>query len=264
MANLAKKTRIPNLKRLMALLVIYAILCYSFPVSNLLILEVLGLKYSISICMGDANIDSISLVSTMLVISFYTISISIGLYFDLSMYFLVKEEKEKYFKNAAKLIPWKSGNAEESEDDLTIPVRVTLMTTGGLIVSIFSLPFSFYLIKEGGPSMLFATLGVCSFLIPSILLFVVLFTVKVHKKTGSVKPTQPPTGLQFHEESISYYSYISRSVMSVSHVSRFYESGSEESGSEESGSNMDFKRRASFHELNVRSLDTVHPFGVCI
>ena len=122
-----------------------------------------------------------------------------GMYCNLMMYIFVKK-RNSVQNQGASLIPWKSSNSNQDED-LQIPTRATIvMSMIFIVVCVISVVFiSLTWGNETDPQLFtwaFLLNNTCATFVPIIL---VIFTVKQQSK---VKTSQPPKGLQFHENEI--------------------------------------------------------------
>ena len=106
----------------------------------------------------------------------------------------------KYFR----LVPWSSGNKtpkHEKEDDLTIPVRATILSTVSFILvcaltPLVTLTFG----RSDSDNYIWFFVTVTSVVFNTMPVLMLCLTVKQHQKLKTLS-VQPPQGLQFHDNS---------------------------------------------------------------
>ncbi len=149
--------------------------------------------------------------ATGLIILTILVSALIGLVNDIAMARFLKDRRRV---KPIKMSVWASNvpfvvepNPENNEQlsKLTIPVKATLI--GGSILVLFLLHLGFLADSFRHESLSFSVASICflqtfTFIYAVYLPFITLFTIKANEKTlkNSVKPIQPPLGLQFHGE----------------------------------------------------------------
>ena len=138
------------------------------------------------------------------IMSIVAFGIGIGLYFNIKLYNFVKK-RSVHKSQTPGIIPWKLGN-ENSEEDLQVPLRATILTTVVSIVILGS--FSVILgnalaqeninwvdLKESLNWVFLFHIPMTASLPGVIMLFVV-------KQQAKIKASQPPQELQFHEQEL--------------------------------------------------------------
>lgn len=206
MAKLASKTRI--LKLWQATTFIIATICSNY------ILFIVALAWqdywmgrsAVSLCLKDDHAPSQPVVPILLA-SKITICVAFGFACDLSLYFFVRK-RNKVEPVGTKMVPWKSGNNVESEEDLYIPIRASVVSSLFMLFSVLIIGCGLALaIRVPTGSSLDETFYWC--FVSGVILTscgapvaMIFFTVKTQDKEKSkVNKSQPPQGLQFHEDS---------------------------------------------------------------
>ena len=113
-----------------------------------------------------------------------TIVVQFGLVCDVLLYFLMKQRN-------AQLVQWKS-----SQDQLTVPVKATLVSTVSLFMILICGPMCFTSWYSGKMLLWLGVMLSCIWVVghvPALLFFTISHKKKVEKK-------QPPIELQFHGE----------------------------------------------------------------
>ena len=115
-----------------------------------------------------------------------TVVVQFGLVCDVLLYFLMKQRN-------AQLVQWKS-----SQDELAVPIKATLVSTVSLLMILVCGPMCFTSWYRGKMLLWLGVILGCIWIaghVPALL----FFTISHQKK---VKQTQPPIGLQFHDEEV--------------------------------------------------------------
>ena len=152
-----------------------------------------GMAKSTYLCL-DLPIDEFKPRKGQTIFNAFTFFLSMGsgIFFDYKLFLFVKNRNKT---QDVELVPWKSVNPKAEESDLQIPLRATIISS---ILMFFSwILFLTYLLTNN-----FWNIPVVLSLYSNILLpLILVFSIK--KKNSDKKPSQPPQGLQFHNENFS-------------------------------------------------------------
>ena len=197
MAKLATKTKIIKKSKAILIIIFGSIFSYCWVaiLSNLAYHSGHKSIFSTVCHENDEKLPPNPITAT-LVPSGVILGILIGLYFNIQMYFMVKKTQLNSGQGTA-VIPWKS-NSNNLESDLQVPIRATMATSITTILVIISGIFHVFVYDEGDGMQAYYWISLMNgFVSPFLPISLMLFTVKHQTK---VQASQPPKGLQFHQD----------------------------------------------------------------
>ena len=160
------------------------------------------------------------------------LSMGSGIFFDYKLFLFVKNRNKT---QDVELIPWKSVNPKTEENDMKVPLRATIISS---ILMFFSwILFLIYLLTNNFWSIQFVLSLYSIIPLPLILVF------SIKKKNSDKKSSQPPQGLQFHNENFS---------KGISHPLQYHDDFVENEKNVEGG-------RSEVHSVNVERNVIVNP-----
>lgn len=200
MAILAAKAKFAKEKFIIPFIIFASLICYGFASLILYLQNIFGYRNAISKCLNQGeNIDSWILVGIL--VSFWIGMNLIGLICDILLYKFVKKQDANQNVSGSTLVPWKSTNSNLTED-LQIPIRATGISTLLIFLSMtLVILFPVFLNLESIAAKDFIGYAITFVVLFSANspFFIVIFTIKRHKKVGQLGTfQQPPKQLQFH------------------------------------------------------------------
>ena len=198
LAYSASKAKVPNKTKTLFFIWIGTLISYlPFPV-GVNLSDFLGYASFLGPCGQNLDLPSKSIIP-IVGVSIVWILLGIGLVFDVKMYRFVKK-RQTAVQPGISLIPWKSTN-HSTKEDLQVPIKATTISTIFLIlVMAFSTIIPIFvngMDEELMPGIMWWVSRILHFVTPFYPVLLIIFSVKDQSK---IKKTQPPSGLQFHEE----------------------------------------------------------------
>ena len=138
------------------------------------------------------------ILSAMAIITIITGS---GLFCDIKMFLFIKRHNKT---QPTQMVPWKSVNQKNVDDDKKVPLRATIISTTSLILPLMTRTLGkLFISSQVIDDYLF-------WIVPELLLlwgalnmpFMFMLTIKHKNKGPTVQSNQPPQRLQFHDETI--------------------------------------------------------------
>ena len=162
-----------------------------FPYINLMINLYLnnGFGKLAAMCLDSPNISDLQLIFNIPIHAFNACG---GIFFDLKMLAFVKKRNKI---QPIAIIPWKSRDKKDSEEDVEVPTKATIASTSFFLSSLVL----FYLTNLSNDFWI--TLCLVSAYYTTPLPVLLIFTIK--QKNDKKKTVQPPQTLQFHNEDLS-------------------------------------------------------------
>lgn len=209
MSKLASKSRILSLKTGIFLVSLAFLINPMSNVMLLLLQDLFNYKSLVSNCLNETHVKAHPLIQLILALKAVSITI-IGLYCDISLFFFIKKRNNQVNATnensapAAEMIPWKSSNSIQNEEDLQIPVKASLFSFALTCSIFFFAPLYIYLVSFDNSAnfSFWLIMSIHLILASTTPLIVIFFTIKQQdKEKKTVQSAQPPAQLQFHEES---------------------------------------------------------------
>ena len=165
-----------------------------FPYINLMINLYLnnGFGRLAATCLDSSNISSHYNLQLMFNIPIHALCMCGGIFFDLKMLAFVKKRNKI---QPISIIPWKSSDKKDSEEDVEVPMKATITSTSFFLSSLV-LYYVTNLFND-----FWITLCLVSAYYTTPLPVFLICTIK--QKNDEKKTVQPPQTLQFHNEDLS-------------------------------------------------------------
>ena len=165
-----------------------------FPYINLMINLYLnnGFGRLAATCLDSSNISSHYNLQLMFNIPIHALCMCGGIFFDLKMLAFVKKRNKI---QPISIIPWKSRDKKDSEEDVEVPMKATITSTSFFLSSLV-LYYVTNLFND-----FWITLCLVSAYYTTPLPVFLICTIK--QKNDEKKTVQPPQTLQFHNEDLS-------------------------------------------------------------
>ena len=164
-----------------------------FPYINLMINLYLnnGFGRLAAMCLDSSSIG-FSYLQLIFNIPIHALCLCGGIFFDLKMLAFVKKRNKI---QPIAIIPWKSRDTRDSEDDVEVPMKATITSTSFFLSSLVL----YYLTNLSNDFWITLCLVSAYYITPLPVLLI--FTIK--QKNNEKKTVQPPQTLQFHNEDLS-------------------------------------------------------------
>ena len=206
-ANLATQARIARPTKVLSFIgLIPAIIVIVRP---LLILQNISSEFrsSVSDCL-DLKLpeNPLATCQAFVAVTFTFLMNTCGLYCDIALYKLVKKRNQQTHPTSD-TIPFKTV-AGNSNDDLHIPIRATLLSLLSLILGLLMFALFIYIDNSSGSSKQLETFSLTSVFLPCLPLLIIYFTIKSKKTMTqnisglSQNGQHQAVGLQFHENEV--------------------------------------------------------------
>lgn len=202
MSHLASKTRLLKDWQAIVYILVMVSSSYGFVAGCMGWQEYSGLRNPVTLCLRQDQFQA-SPTMPILILTKIIILSAVGLKCDLSLYKFMKNQVHD--QNAGtQMVPWKSGNGNQDETDLHIPIKASILSTVFLIlVSVLTVVSVVLLVTGEEQGELFHWIEKSSILAVSCgaPVAMIFFTVKAREQEAQgTSNAQPPAQLQFHDE----------------------------------------------------------------
>lgn len=181
------------------MVVLASLINYAFSPTLLWLQEIRGTKSAVTMCMKEdhhpvAHDLPIIVVLEIVIVTF------IGVYSDFKLYHYVRNLNQTFENN---VIPWKSVHQQQTENDLYLPLRATIVSVVifiGLSLALCAGLLCFIILSSDSslkPGLILVFVMILSNSLPMV---IILITVAHQaKKSRAIAQAQPPAQLHFHD-----------------------------------------------------------------
>lgn len=194
MASLASKTKLAKAKVVVPIIICGTLVSYGAAPIVAAISDFRQQTSLITTCMEIEALNDMAFpVQKVAIAVFSIVAPIVGVCYDIAMYFFLKKRATQQAGPSSALVPWKSTSEQSTDNDFSIPIRATMISSATFFFSVVFYPIIMFLI-DGDSRHFMSIVGLFSAYGVPILL--TLFAVKNKEK---IVNAQPPKKLHFHE-----------------------------------------------------------------